>query len=238
MRTLRKVLVFLAVVAAAIALIVWVARPNEPSYGGRSLTEWLELYNTSERDTPAEREAAGAVRAIGTNALPCLLRWIQYEPIGRAHPLLRGVRKSPQVVQKKLFPLLLSTRRAGQSHAAVIGFKILGSEARPAIPELTRLLNATNSPYASQQAALALGGMGKEGLPPLIAGLGNSRNRVRHVVANVLGNMGYLGREAAPAVPALLNALQDTDPRVRIAATNALESLAPEVRGGGAKSEK
>lgn len=81
--------------------ITLLRRGNEPSYHGRSLSKWLITYY--ERDRPhddADRGqallAAGAIRAIGTNAVPLLLDWIRNETttwhraIARALPARLG----------------------------------------------------------------------------------------------------------------------------------------------------
>ncbi|MCX6924607.1 MAG: hypothetical protein NT154_15535, partial [Verrucomicrobia bacterium] len=56
---------------------------REPTYQGRSFTDWLDEYYSDSRertedDTP-KTEAYFAIRAIGTNALPTLLRWVEQE---------------------------------------------------------------------------------------------------------------------------------------------------------------
>lgn len=57
---------------------------REPTCQGRSLHEWLDEYYADSRermedDTP-QTEAYFAIRAIGTNALPTLLRWVEQKP--------------------------------------------------------------------------------------------------------------------------------------------------------------
>src|SRR5438045_3525167 len=59
-----------ALIVAAIAAVAFWPGEKEPEYHGKKLSEWLAL----EREQP--RESAEAVRAIGTNAIPFLLRWI------------------------------------------------------------------------------------------------------------------------------------------------------------------
>jgi len=60
------------------ALLLW--REREPRYQGRPLSTWLgEFEWNSERGLPCE-PATEAVRQIGTNALPFLMRWYSYEP--------------------------------------------------------------------------------------------------------------------------------------------------------------
>ena len=53
---------------------------RQPSYQGRPLAYWLCLKNNDDddavRDEPHFEEA---IRAMGTNCLPYLLKWIAYE---------------------------------------------------------------------------------------------------------------------------------------------------------------
>jgi hypothetical protein len=77
--------IVLAIVLVAIAgAIAWqILRTREPSYQGRSLGSWLTAYYPVTQKTPATerarkaeemRKAHEAVRQIGTDALPTLLR--------------------------------------------------------------------------------------------------------------------------------------------------------------------
>jgi hypothetical protein len=62
------------VVGACLAL-----RQPQPEYRGRSLSQWLTRYGRSGDDELRRREAADAVRQIGTNAIPYLVENIRYE---------------------------------------------------------------------------------------------------------------------------------------------------------------
>ena len=74
----RKRVILLACGVLALGLLWQVLRDREPSYQGRTLSEWVEqvgpayLWNDSD-------EEVKAVRAIGTNAIPTILKWIRYE---------------------------------------------------------------------------------------------------------------------------------------------------------------
>src|ERR1035438_2001665 len=63
---------------ALLVLCAWAASAadQEPSYNGRLLSQWLgDLLLGQVGSTATE----GAVRAMGTNAIPPLLKWIAYE---------------------------------------------------------------------------------------------------------------------------------------------------------------
>src|SRR5256885_15128646 len=67
------IVLFACALIVACGFFLW-AREREPQYKGRSLTGWLRRYESKDG------EAAAAVRQIGTNAIPFLLKWMCYEP--------------------------------------------------------------------------------------------------------------------------------------------------------------
>src|SRR3954471_2210964 len=64
----------LAVCGVLLAVVFWPEKP-EPIYKGRKLSEWIVNANF----TTWSGERALALQTIGTNGIPCYLRWIQYE---------------------------------------------------------------------------------------------------------------------------------------------------------------
>src|SRR6185436_7866661 len=73
----RKRLVIVSAAAVVMAVIVSIAfwpRPKEAEYQGKKLSEWLRALRN-----PESEDATNAVLAIGTNALPFLVKWVQYE---------------------------------------------------------------------------------------------------------------------------------------------------------------
>src|SRR5947207_12947583 len=83
-RLRKRRIIWVLAGSALAALAVTLALPTErqPEYGGRKLEEWLKLYAESRSSFTDGQEAAEAVRHIGTNALPWLLEWTDYEPSG------------------------------------------------------------------------------------------------------------------------------------------------------------
>src|SRR5437016_5420191 len=128
-------------------------REREPEYNGKSLTEWLLLYERSpgaESDPrsyydPAALQAAEhAVRQIGTNALPWLLKWIQCEPssTGWRDKLAVVIDKLPGGLNDTSFvSSALRDRSDLREAVAFEAFRILGTNACSMAPELTRLMN-------------------------------------------------------------------------------------------------
>src|ERR1041385_2280437 len=73
----RSVLLPLAAIfIGAIAIISLRPGEREPEYQGKKLSEWLLAYHHPwESVDPSSTRAAEAVRTIGTNAVPCLVKW-------------------------------------------------------------------------------------------------------------------------------------------------------------------
>src|SRR3954454_21898924 len=94
MRVLGKYLVPVAGLVAAVMTTAVVGGDREPSYNGHSLSEWLHAARAGYHSAPApSAEAPAAIRQIGTNALPTLLKWTSYQPTwlkAKFRPFLRG----------------------------------------------------------------------------------------------------------------------------------------------------
>src|ERR1700687_4598345 len=79
----KTAIVMMSLLVAVIGGLLYLALPpREPSYQGKPLSYWLakcEEVGTISADTkdPKERECREAIRHIGTNAIPALLRKLQ-----------------------------------------------------------------------------------------------------------------------------------------------------------------
>jgi hypothetical protein len=74
----RRVYLILVVVVLAGVLVAVFRRDREPEYGGKRLSEWVDGYAMQIRNAGSNE----AIRHIGTNAVPYLLKWIRYETPG------------------------------------------------------------------------------------------------------------------------------------------------------------
>ncbi len=197
--------VLLAVIATVAAFIV--LRPREPMYQGKRLSEWLEEWDTFNVDTNAP--TAEAIRQMGSNTFPYLIRQL---------------RAKDSVLKRKCAKLLerLSLIRIDLGSADVhrqqgrAGFYVLGNLAAPAIPELSKLLNAEDT---SLDAAIVLVFIGPEAVLTLAQALTNSNASVRASVAFALAQAKW---NAKAAVPNLLTCLLDKEANVRFSAAVAL----------------
>src|SRR5438067_61019 len=98
----RRVYLGLLILAVAGMIVVIVAgafRKREPEYGGKRLSEWVEILGLEDRDG-GYAAAEDAVHHLGSNAVPGLLKWLRYETplwkvqLYRLNPMLRRVKPS------------------------------------------------------------------------------------------------------------------------------------------------
>jgi hypothetical protein len=163
----------LAVALLAVALLA-LPRPKpppaEPSYQGRTLTQLAMLSPNAHNNNRTSAEAKAAVRAIGTNALPCLLAWLSAYP--DHEPIKQAVGHITDQLPDR-FPFQ-SARQWGADDPAILHFEvaaylfgILGPDATPAIPELERIATDPRGHPSAFRAIYILGGIGTNALPAL-----------------------------------------------------------------------
>jgi len=216
-------------VVAAPAQLDW----SEPSYGGKTTSDWLGEYGAGPGAYKPNPQADDALRHIGVNAAPFLLE------------LLHATNSDPAA----------KTPASWDHWKAYLGFQVLGPFGKAAIPDLVKLAHdpSANSvaPYIGfwkdtvgvaeiadesvtydapgqphkprgmialsgaflvdgEIAAWSLGAIGADSLPPLMEMLTNSSPRLRCRAAVALG---LIGAAAEPAVPTLVKMLDDPETR-------------------------
>jgi len=219
MRKRIAALIAAACLLTGILLVALPGRSPEPQYHGRSLSEWLRTAPTagSPNALALSDEARDAVRHIGTNALPVLLRWISYDPSQFKVTLLR----LPGALPGSFNPAFLH-RAEDRALDAQKAFAVLGPGARAAIPELTRLAMTAHHEKRAGRCIEALGRIGPEALPALLAVSTNTAGVARHRAALTIKSYGT---NAYSAVPVLIQLLQDPVDSVAIEAAGALGKL-------------
>ena len=233
MRTFSAVLCVLAGCASA-ALIAMVAFPTErePKYGGKRLREWLKLYLQPLDRFTDRQEAAEAVRRIGTNALPWLLKWTDYERPGWKMTLATN---PPAAARRpgyfrSAYTRLLNGPLDEDDWLARFGFEILGPQARPVLPEVRRRMADWGRPWRATGAMEVYTEIeGPRAVSALVSALVSTNANCRQSAAFCLATLGTNG---APAAPALRKALSDPDPVVSRFAGSALQRVLPQVVGG------
>ena len=212
--TKRKALVLFLLLVACIAiggLIVTTSKHREPTYNGKTLSEWL-TQSPSDIDSTQD---VHAVQQIGTNALPFLLQWIQSPPSARQIRLSRLLSR---------FHLNPYENKMTRPEIALGGFLILGEKAKPAIPALALLAESSNS-LTQSCAFRALGAIGKDALPVLLDLLTNSPAHPNCYKPNLALAFWDLNTNAFLAKPVMLAHIRDPDPQVASAAIHLLGIL-------------
>lgn len=139
MRITRTALIGAVVIVAMAALTGWwVSEQTEPAWQGRSLTEWLEAYDSHNWFEPgdnlysplSDEEIEQAFGEMRSAALPVLLRWVSASP-SRLKPRLNR-----QLSQQSWVRFRFEERN--YRILAVTGIMAYGEEAQPLLPELLK----------------------------------------------------------------------------------------------------
>ena len=210
---LRLPLLALLALAAAVAVVVLV-RPSarEPAYQGRPLRAWLEEFDQGYGSTNYSA-AQTAIRAMGTNTLPFLIRYLRSKDPPFHAQRLRLMSKL-HLLRGKVEYAVFWHRRAATACGE------LGPEGAPAFPAMAEAINDT---HAAFDVAAALSRMFTNSAPVLtnILATGNVMARCRAADALTTSfshpQIEEMGRTA------LLNALRDPDPGVRATAASAFQ---------------
>src|SRR5262245_23433631 len=127
-------------IAGVISGVVYLASPGEPTYEGKTLSEWIAPFcrqTAKGLDEPAGPQhfrelepVRNAVRHIGTNAVPFLIARLNH----RESALHRKVR---QLLEKQPYLGLRLTDPNVSKVRAIRALAILRTDARPAIQSLT-----------------------------------------------------------------------------------------------------
>jgi hypothetical protein len=220
MHNYLKVLMVVAGLAAVAGTLLCLSGDDEPRHQGRALSEWLTTYYEADRPNqdPAQRlRAAAAIRTMGTNALPFLLKSIRYETPSwhrDVAPVLPVRMANSRPARATLY------RRFHRAEAAEKGFRLLGSNALSAVPPLRSMLRDQTHPETALRALGLLGSLGAETFHVLEAALADTNHpyRTNIVACLAVTTARYVGTNAC--LPPLRSAMGDPDPNVRIAASN------------------
>lgn len=142
------------------AFVWWLLAPSEPKFEGKQLStllDELQALQLSEQANPKTAQVR-AVRGIGTNAIPWLLKGMELRPNGAAWRW-----RVNQVLNKQS---LTSYRLPIPNHQmrAEVGFRALGELGEPAIPAILALVG--KHPDSVPRMLAAIG-------PPAIPALQN-----------------------------------------------------------------
>jgi HEAT repeat protein len=208
---------------AVVAAVVWLSMPSpEPVYQGKRLSYWLAGYDTGNYNVthpkgpspPTAGQADEAIRQIGTNALPTLLRMLQLP-----NPTLTD--RVLAVARKQHF-IKIPFGSANLNKKAFFALMALGSQASNAVPQLIAIFEKNPSSFPQTAAPAILGTIGpaaEQAIPALLVGLSYTKRTVRN---NAIFALGRIHAQPKLVVPALIKCLDDSDQFVQEAAVVAL----------------
>jgi hypothetical protein len=174
------------VLLLVIGTLAWRAfhRP-EPRYAGKGLRAWLNDYCTAEYEGDQE-DARQAIQRIGTNAIPCLLEMLSERDS-------RFTATLDSVLQRHGVRIPLGA--AGQHRTLAIGgFRALRSTARPATPDLVRLVGDGEDIAVRVAALRSLGfiqPVGRQAASSITACLNDSNLVVRLYAAEAASEIEF-----------------------------------------------
>jgi hypothetical protein len=146
---------------ALAALLPFLARTGEPRVDGRLLSEWLALQSSPAAHYSSEDQAHQALKQMGTNALPFLIRWIKAEPTPWCLKLARFVRYQ----NPRWATWLEYSPHQIRADLATYALCDLGDQALPAISDLTRMASNSAMPCTARRASDVLSALQKNSVP-------------------------------------------------------------------------
>ncbi len=198
------IVMFLLAGMALVLVENW--RSAEPSYQGQSLSHWLEQYYSTIGNASAsakQLESAAAIRHIGTNALPMLIRMLGSRDSRLKELMMKW--SSKQNLVKFNFTPASQLRFRAQG-----GYTILGATAKAQVPELSRLLLNDAPAGVRQCAASALGSVGPEAESAAAALLVAAKDQDEQVRNSSLWALSHIQANPELVLPGLIEGLDDS----------------------------
>lgn len=221
--------IFLVVAACGVLAVVaglfWPSGEPEPRYQGKKLSEWIAVPYLNGTDLNDAKRAEAAVREIGTNALPYLIRWINHPTPVVPTRVDAAIEKLNQKTGQQW--IAFRYKKSQRASYSAWAFHILGPQAGPAIPQLTQLLRSTNY-FVAKLALHALDGIGKEAVPILLGVLTNRQASGLNFQLPMWDIMCNLGTNSGLVIPALIQNLTNKDSRIAVTAASLLGSIGAE----------
>lgn len=183
----RRVQLVIAILALSlVGALAWqTLHFGEPRYQGKRLSAWLADLDLQSANSP--EKALQAVRAIGTNGFPVLLRMVSARDSFWKRQLL--------AINERQSVMTMRLSRAGVCrHRAVQGYGALGAAAKGAVASLINVLESEKSTEVRMDLVAALAAIGPEARPavPVLLKMVNDpnpqlRKRVLFALADIQG---------------------------------------------------
>lgn len=234
---LRRSFIFAFLLITIVGGTAWLTlirrRPPEPSYEGKPLSYWLTgLYPYSEgvqlTNVPKNFESMKAVKYIGTNAFPMLLRRLE------AHDSAFVLKVKHLVNNQKI--VKFKSRIAidkDQNLQGWAGFEVLIRDSAREVPALIRILERHNSDSSKAATIAVLGNIGPSAsaaVAAVVSEMGNTTNR--YVLFSCFSALGSIHSQPELAVPALMKCLNDPSADIRRSSITALQEYRPKRKAG------
>lgn len=168
--------------------------------------------------------AAEAIRAIGTNGLPYLLAWLDYEPDQWYYQIADYAERNPESIVARAPWSRLTFRFSSMRRAAnaMYAFSAIGPIAETAIPELERRIKSTNAPSSSIRALFALSCTGAAAVQPLMYALEDPRLAMAPWAMYCIQNLGTNARSITPVI---VSQLTHTNETIAITAAHSVQRV-------------
>jgi hypothetical protein len=196
---------------AILGITAWFLLRPDPklSYQGRQLDSWLDDCLPSA-PPPAREKATEAVRHIGTNAVPTLVRMLRQKDSKFKLRLI-------QLIQMQHWVHFNFESSADRHLEAMSGIAFLGPEAKSAVPALLEIYNEHRTNYYDSSLTMAqlianMGPAAADAVPQFVQATTDANFQIRFNAVNTLAQI-----HARPdlSVPALTRSLRDPDETVR-----------------------
>jgi hypothetical protein len=192
MRKWTYLVIAVALMALSAVSVRQALREREPVYRGKRLSVWLnayQLHGLAGAETwqvrMEQQDAEEAVRHVGTNALPTLLRMLRAKDSTWKVKLLNLAARQHAIK-------VTYTPAEERNYQARCAFGVLGPKARSAVPALVEIIDENLSHDSRGYALMALGSIGpfsKEAIPFLSRWATNTDSTLRLYAANALSGI-------------------------------------------------
>jgi hypothetical protein len=223
-----KIAIAAAALIAIVAAFVLATHDPEPTYKGHTLSEWfsayVELHHVSwargDSESAKSSDAGQALRAMSPAALPTLIEWLCYEqPAFLASIQYEVYRLFGSY--NKLYAMM--GRKQTRVSETFIVFEALGTNASPAIPQLTKIVMDPKKTKVAYRALHAMASTGKPGLQAIVDLLHNPKTPNRANTLLALSSCTAIDQETV--MRELRQHLTDSDAQMRTTASNAVWNL-------------
>ena len=211
--------IFALTILAILCVLVVVICEREPRYHGRTLTTWLQqCSDTPLMETQRLAEAQDAVRAIGAKtALPKLLNLVEAKDDSASTWIIKQ--------SEKWNIQFLHWHSAEEfQQFGIAGFDVFGTNAAPAIGELTKLLNDKEHAFTAVRCLI---GIGTPAVASVSEALTNENQQVRYFATQ---QFAWVTDDDKVFLAKMRDCLKDPDASVRFAAVQGIgaQTQAPE----------